>query len=458
MANDIDNDGVHIDFDQLPTEATKAKILSIRASKTAKVGKSNGHAAIVENMDAEPAPDAAVVPLVPYPEFPLWVMDKTSIGDGLVKPECAINSKFEQFLFMAALVFQMNYLAMRVRYEYAPVNLTLFLGLISEPDTLKSSCVNMAADYFYHANAGLSFRHSLKKDDVGDRSVLLASPGSPEGALLRMSEIEAVRGVMYYDELKHLVAKAKIEHSSMESVLLTMYESGNLGNFVKRKKENFAFAAGTYSVSMIFCCTADDFLKLWSKLSGDSDGLNSRMFFLPAPEQAKPMTTYREVDHREAAKRTEDYLALGIRRHTFKVQNINLWDEARKTMSNRSVNLAEKFALALAVDLGREVVDEDCQQRGLALAAYRDKAAAYLKPFTADNAAAELEERIMRTLAKHGGKMRLRQLEKELHYERYGSNFWWKTLGDMAIKSCLIGYDGDEVRPRMIWIRVQEED
>ena len=32
--------------------------------------------------------------------------------------------------------------------------------------------------------------------------------------------------MLVYDELKHLVAKAKIESSSMESTLLNMYESG----------------------------------------------------------------------------------------------------------------------------------------------------------------------------------------------------------------------------------------
>ena len=56
-------------------------------------------------------------------------------------------------------------------------------------------------------------------------------------------------------------------------------------------------------------------------------------------------------------------------------------------MSNRSVNLAEKFALALAVDLGRVLVDEDCQRRGLALASYRDEAAKWLDPFQAENPA-----------------------------------------------------------------------
>jgi hypothetical protein len=417
----------------------------------------------VENPDADPAPEFQLVAIakqvLPYPQFPLWVMDGTSIGEGLVKPECVANSKFEQFLFMAALTFQMNYLALKVRYEHAPVNMTVFLGLISEPDTLKSACVNLASQYLFHAQACLTFRKALTPEGVHGRSILFASPGSPEGVLLRMSEIEASRGVLYYDELKHLVAKAKIEHSSMESVLLNMYESGSLGNYVKRVNENFAFAAGSYSFSMIFCTTADDFLKLWARLSGDSDGLNSRTFFLPAPEQPKPMTSYREVDHKEAAKNTEDYLALGIRRGTFKVENVRLWDEARATkrMSNRSVNLAEKFALALAVDLGRELVDEDCQQRGLALATYRDAAAEYLKPFQADNPAADLEERIKRTLMKHEGSMRLVDLERALHYSRYGSHFWWRTINGMAIQG-LIEFDPETVRPRMVWLLPQESD
>jgi hypothetical protein len=418
---------------------------------------------LVENLDADPAPDPRPVAppkeAVPYPQFPLWVAEGTSIGEGLVKPECAANSKFEQFLFMAALTFQMNYLALKVRFEHAPCNMTLFLGMISPPDTLKSACVNLAADYMFQANAGLSFRKALKAEDVRDRSILFASPGSPEGVLLRMSEIEAARAVMVYDELKHLVAKAKIESSSMESTLLAMYESGNLGASVKREKENFAFNAGRYSFSLIWCTTSDDFLKLWARLAGDSDGLNSRMFFLPAPEQPKKLTTYREVDHRDAAKTTEDYLALGIRRRVFKVENLGLWDEARETkrMSNRSVNLAEKFALALAVDLGRVLVDEDCQRRGLALASYRDEAAKWLDPFQAENPQADLEERIRRTLTKHGGIMRLRELERDLHSNRYGVFSWWRALNGMAGHG-LIGFDPETARPRCVWLGTQEDD
>jgi hypothetical protein len=416
--------------------------------------------AVVENLDAEPAPElqpiAAAKETVAFPEFPLWVIDGTSIGEGLVKPECGINSKIEQFLFMAALTFQMNYLALKVRYEHAPVNLTVFLGLISPPDTLKSACVNLAADYLFHANAGLSFRKALKPEDVHGRSILFASPGSPEGVLLRMEEIEAVRAVMLYDELKHLVAKAKIESSSMESTLLNMYESGNLGSSVKRVKENFAFHANKYSFSLIWCTTSDDFLKLWARLAGDSDGLNSRMFFLPAPERPKPMTTYREVDHRAAAKNTEDYLALGVDRATFKVANLDLWEDARKRMSNRSVNLAEKFALALAVDLGRELVDEDCQRRGLALAAYRDAAFRWLDPFQAESKEADLEERIKRALERNGGGMRIRELEKSLHSNRYGTFSWWRALNGMVLHG-LIGVDPETARPRMVWLREQED-
>jgi hypothetical protein len=126
-------------------------------------------------------------------------------------------------------------------------------------------------------------------------------------------------------------------------------------------------------------------------------------------------------------------------------------------MSNRSVNLAEKFALALAVDLGRERVDTDCQRRGMALAIYRDEAAAYLNPFQAENPSAELEERIRRTLAKKGCGMRVRELEQVLHATRYGSHMWWRTLGDMA-KVGLIGIDEEGLRPRMIWLKPVEDE
>jgi hypothetical protein len=126
-------------------------------------------------------------------------------------------------------------------------------------------------------------------------------------------------------------------------------------------------------------------------------------------------------------------------------------------MSNRSVNLAEKFALALAVDLGRVLVDEDCQRRGLALASYRDEAAKWLDPFQAENPQADLEERIRRTLTKHGGIMRLRELERDLHSNRYGVFSWWRALNGMAGHG-LIGFDPETARPRCVWLGTQEDD
>ncbi len=94
---------------------------------------------------------------------------------------------------------------------------------------------------------------------------------------------------------------------------------------------------------------------------------------------------------------------------------------------------------------------------GLALAAYRDAAYEYLKPFQADNPAADLEERIKRSLTKRGGRMRLVDLERALHYSRYGSHFWWRTLSGMAAHG-LIAFDPDTVRPRMVWLLPQEDD
>ena len=121
------------------------------------------------------------------------------------------------------------------------------------------------------------------------------------------------------------------------------------------------------------------------------------------------------------------------------------------------MNLAEKFALALAVDLGRQCVDEDCQQRGLALAAYRDAAAKWLNPFQAENPQADLEERIRRALTNRGGMMRLRELERELHSSRFGTFAWWRALNGMA-RHGLIGFDPEETRPRCVWLSAQEDD
>ena len=57
-------------------------------------GKVAGAPPVVEVYRAEEMEDHPTFVVPPYPNFPHWVMDGCSIFEGLVKPYCAVNSRY----------------------------------------------------------------------------------------------------------------------------------------------------------------------------------------------------------------------------------------------------------------------------------------------------------------------------------------------------------------------------
>src|SRR6266404_3336529 len=83
-----------------------------------------------------------------YPVFPRWVIDGTSIGEGLVKPVCAVNSRLPEFMFMPAVTLMLNYLGLKVTVEDRQIIPSFFLLAIGKNGTFKTSSVQDAIEYF----------------------------------------------------------------------------------------------------------------------------------------------------------------------------------------------------------------------------------------------------------------------------------------------------------------------
>ena len=405
--------------------------------------------------DAKPIAPAPAQ--VPYPVFPAWVMQGTSIYEGLAGPICKVNSRYPEFMFMSALVLQMSAWALHVNYEHRKIVPALGLGIVAPKDTFKSSSVTDAADYLRQAHRLCYYRKNLTEASVEGNAIFYSSPGSPEAAGLGLYEIGAQRAVIFYDELKKLVAKCSIDSSSLSADLLTMLESGSWANHVL--KTSFQFEPKSYCCSLVWCTTDKQFHSLWSRLTGGEDGLDSRTFFLLNPQHLKPVTPCMDVKTYEGARRTRARIEKAIVQGLYRVANLDLWQQAHGTMDNRSVQMAEKFALALAVDLGRDCVDEDCQHRGLALAQYRDQVYKWLRPYEADNKLADVQQRILHSLRRaEGGRMKLRDLQRTLSYHRFGTTVWEQALAGLE-KEDTVGIDtADGKQLRMIWLIAEDEE
>jgi hypothetical protein len=95
------------------------------------------------------------------------------------------------------------------------------------------------------------------------------------------------------------------------------------------------------------------------------------------------------------------------------------------------MELVRKLALFFAVDLGLSAVDADCVERAVALLEYRNQATRFLDPIEADNQQGRLQKEIIRELRQNRGKMRYRDLCRELDYTRYGLDVWKRAYSTM---------------------------
>lgn len=356
------------------------------------------------------------------PVFPHHVMEGTTLYEGLVKPAVDNSSKYAEFVFLPAVQMMLNYLSGKVRIAMQETNLNLFVGLVSPPgEFFKSSSCALSHDYF--KSMGLSAKYSKSLPNADGR-VIVMQTGSSEGFGLTMSEINGKNAILFNDELGKLVAKAGIENSSLPHDLLTWYESGDFGNTVKSRKDSFAFEAKSYVFGWQWCTTTRGFNRHWPKIAGAVSGMEDRMFFVVSPEKPKPAGAYHVPPMEEAAKVT--YSA--IETATLKgVYEFAVWDDVNSIangMNPRTMQMLFALALYFAIDLKRDKIDLDCLTRAKELVAFRDQSIRFLAPIEADNEQGRVQQEITRELRQNKGKMKTRDLIKELHAERYGTDRW----------------------------------
>jgi hypothetical protein len=356
------------------------------------------------------------------PVFPYHVMEGTTIYEGLVKPAVDNSSKHAEFVFVPAVQMMLNYLSGKVRIAMQETNLNLFVGLVSPPgEFFKSSSCALSHDYFKSMGLSAKFSKSLPN---ADGRVIVMQTGSSEGFGLTMSEINGKNAILFNDELGKLVAKAGIENSSLPHDLLTWYESGDFGNTVKSRKDSFAFEAKSYVFGWQWCTTTRGFNRHWPKIAGAVSGMEDRMFFVVSPEKPKPAGAYHVPPMEEAAKVT--YSA--IEAATLKgVYEFAVWEDVNSIangMNPRTMQMLFALALYFAIDLKRDKIDLDCLTRAKELVAFRDQSIRFLAPIEADNEQGRVQQEITRELRQNKGKMKTRDLSKELHAERYGTDRW----------------------------------
>ena len=406
--------------------------------------------------------DAVPIPTLPYPVFPYWVMNGTSIYEGLVKPFCDVNSRYPEFMFMPAVALFLNYIGTKVYVEGKNVIPSIFMVSVGRAgQVIKSSCVQDAITYFEHI--GMVGHGDATVNNANSRA-LVFSAGSPEGLGKEMNRLNCKNGVLFYDELTILANKASIDSSTLTANLLLLYESGKFQGLTKSTKDNYSLLPGTYCASLIACCTDKNFALTWSKLAGKSTGLNDRFFFLYQPETLHDMSEYIAVSTVESSAKTRQLVEKAMAQKSFKIVASDkiLLNRFRKDNENqnRAAIRAEKFALYFAIDQGKDEIDGDCIEKGLALVEYELAVKKYLQIYEAATKEGALQMEVMYQLRKANGSLSMRDVYRLIHPERYGTSMWAQVYTGLIRHGwCEERGTGKKGDPkRLVVLRLPEED
>ena len=330
---------------------------------------------------------------------------------------------------MPAMAIMLNYVGLRVRVELNHFVPALHMVLIGRKgEVIKSSCAETAMDYF----KGVGMADEAKSTGTADGRMLIWTAGSPEGLGLDMDRKGCKNALLYYDELRRLVAKAGIENSGMIDALLTTYESGKYSNVVTNRKNTFNFDPKSYCLSFIACTTDKSFRKQWSMLGGEASGLNDRFFFLyQPPVLISPRKRKTDVLTAEAALVTRKIVDQAIQKGVYKFDEVDQQlDIAGNVYSNRQIHRAERFALYFAIDLEKDEIDGDCVERALALIEYEQAVKKFLRigQSDAETPEARIQGEIRFQLQQNDGTMLWNDLFKKIG-QRLGYTAWEKGAG-----------------------------
>jgi hypothetical protein len=422
---------------QIPDSTTAIAVTNVDPKQEAEKQRLDELTAQCDEVAAE-----ILAKMGPYPKFPLWSLEGTSIYEGLCRPHCSVNSRYEEFLWLPAAILLMNFIGGKVRIEGKDVNPSFFAVLVGKKGRiLKSSSVNDACRYMQFA--GISETASSMTRNAEGKS-LVWTAGSPEGLGLEAQRTNCKNIVLYYDELEILAKKAGIDSSTLNAALLNIYESGQFANTIKAKKETYSLEAGSYCASLISCTTDRQFKKLWSRMAGTNTGLNDRFFFLYEPEHLKPFLTYTAVNTAASALKTRELVDKALAQGAYKIDDPGplqaCLNDPNDPWENRQEHRAEKLALYMAIDLGHDSITDEDVERAIEIIAYERAVKRRFRPTEADNVLAAAQIRIYDYLYNNSGQAVKRDLESDLNAHQLGSRLWDEAFAGLLKNGTIVKF------------------
>jgi hypothetical protein len=343
-------------------------------------------------------------------------------------------------MMLPLMVLILNYLSIKVRINsLGGFPLSINLLLVGKKGRVIKSSSAQDAMHFCEL-MGILSQHSGPLKNAEGKS-LVFTVGSTEGLGMEMARLNCRNAVLFYDEFSKLIAKMGIENSSFANDLSTMYESGKFSNSTKSRKEIFSFDPGSYCTSLIGCTTDKRYPRLASKLFSSVDGMDERFFVLYQPEHLKDVEPPEPFPIPEdAVRETKEAIDKAMKQGVYTIDHKEPLRAISK-INNRLELRAEKWALGFAVLLGRDSVDEECVDRGIALSKYEWAVKKYLAVGESISREGSLQREIRLVVERAGGSMKPRDLQRKVNYDDYGTALWYQVYGGL-IRSNIISETG----------------
>jgi len=88
--------------------------------------------------------------------------------------------------------------------------------------------------------------------------------------------------------------------------------------------------------------------------------------------------------------------------------------------------------------LGKNSIDESCIERGIALAKYEHAVKKYLAVGESITREGGLQREIRLLVERAGGSMKLRDLQRKVNYDDYGTELWYRVYGGLLRSNILV--------------------
>ncbi len=312
---------------------------------------------------------------------------------------------------------------------------TLILG--ESADDRKSTSISKTVEFF---------RESLYQGCLH----ISWGVGSAEGLVGLFDESNGgnKRVLLCLDEFKQFVSKTLIESSVLLPCVNTLYESNT---FHSRTKSS-AIALDDAHLSLLAASTIATYERTWTSAFFDI-GFTNRLLIIPGTASRKfaipPMIPPKEKMKLRSNLGSILALVGEELRLSFTIEALRLYDgwyQNRQTSvhSKRLDTYAMRFMVLLAVNDGRDHIDDEIVRRSVRLVDWQLAIRRAFDPIDAENKVARLEAEISRVLLRKGP-LTKRELQQYAHAARYGTWLFNAALSNLK-KDQQIDFDMERKR------------